>query len=63
MKKVEPRLVPNTEYAQMIGVSTRTLWNYEAKGILSPAKRIRGRKYRDPNELPRFDEAVAETVA
>lgn len=49
------RLISNTEYARMIGVTTRTLYSYEAKGILTPSKIINGRKYRDPNELPRFD--------
>jgi hypothetical protein len=58
-RSTSQRLVPNTEYARSIGVTARTLWNYEAKGILTPAKRINGRKYRDPNELPRFDAAGA----
>ncbi|MDP9089177.1 MAG: hypothetical protein M3O26_10620 [Pseudomonadota bacterium] len=52
-------LVPNSVYAKIIGVTPRTLWNYEATGRLSPAKRINGRKFRDPNERPRFDDVVA----
>ena len=59
------RLVPNTEYAAMIGVSTRTLYSYEVQGILTPAKRINGRKYRDPRERPRsqvFEEGATVTT-
>jgi hypothetical protein len=50
------RLVPATRFAAMLGVGTRTLWNWEAKGIISGAKRINGRKYRDLDERPRFDD-------
>jgi hypothetical protein len=50
------QLVPASRFAAMLGVSSRTLWNYEAKGVISPAKRINGRKYWDINERPRFDD-------
>lgn len=50
-----PLLVPNQEYARMLGVSARTLYNYDKAGILSPPKVINGRKFRDPMELPKFD--------
>lgn len=50
-----PTLVPNTEYARRIGVTTRTLFNYDRLGLLPAPKVIRGRKYRDPNVLPKLD--------
>jgi DNA-binding transcriptional MerR regulator len=49
-------LVPNTEYARLIGVTPRTLFNYDARGgILPPPTIINGRKYRDPDVMPTAD--------
>jgi DNA-binding transcriptional regulator YiaG len=56
----EAVLVSNKVFADTLGISTRTLWNWEARGILPPAKKIRKRKYWDPNVRPKLDgEAVA----
>ena len=49
------RLVPNREYARLIGVTPRTVYNYEQRGILPPPTVINGRKFRDPDVLPRGD--------
>lgn len=29
--EIQRALVPNSEYARMIGVTQRTIWNYEAQ--------------------------------
>jgi hypothetical protein len=55
----EAVLVPNSVYAKMIGVSPRTLWNYEQRGILPPAKKINKRKFWDPNVRPKLDTETA----
>ena len=52
---LEKRLVPNQEYARRIGVTSRTLFNYVARGILPQPHIINGRKFWDPLVLPRRD--------
>lgn len=53
------RLVPASVFANMLGVGKRTLYNYELRGIVTPAKRINGRKYWEINERPRFDDPAS----
>jgi hypothetical protein len=55
----DPLLVTNLAYARLIGVTSRTLYTYEQRGILSPSRKINGRKFRDPKEMPKFDKKAA----
>lgn len=59
VEKAAQVLVPNTEFAKMIGVTVRTLWNWEAQGILPPATIIRKRKYWDPSVRPKTEATPA----
>ena len=47
-------LVPQAEKAKRHGVSSKTIDNWVAEGILPEPRRIKGRKYHDDTE-PRLD--------
>jgi hypothetical protein len=49
------RLEPWRRLAKRQGVSTRTLDRRVAAGVLPPPIRIKGRKYGDPDVMPRCD--------
>ena len=51
------KLVPNSVFARMMGVTPRTLANWEKRGVISPAEKINNRKYWDPATRPKNDEA------
>lgn len=55
IEKAAAVLVPNTEYAKMIGVSVRTLWNWVEAGILPAPTIIKKRKYWDPTVRPKTE--------
>ena len=52
-------LIPEPLYAKSLGVTTRTTYAWEKRGILPPAIRINGRKYRAAGTQPRVDAAAA----
>ena len=59
VEKAGQALVPNTEFAKMLGVSVRTLWTWEEEGILPAPTVIRGRKYWDPSVRPKSEASSA----
>jgi hypothetical protein len=59
VEKAGQALVPNTEFAKMLGVSTRTLWTWADEGILPAPTVIRGRKYWDPAVRPKAEATPA----
>ena len=61
MKDDTNDLIPESAYARKKGVSTRTTYDWEKRGILPTAIRINGRKYRRVGTEPKFDEANTDT--
>jgi hypothetical protein len=56
-KKRSKRRAPWGKLAQRHGVCTRTLDRWADAGIISEPEIINGRKYGDPDEPPRLDDA------
>jgi len=54
-RKRGQRRKPWPQLAAQHGVSTRTLDRWVDDGIIAPAEYINGRKYGDPDEVPRLD--------
>jgi hypothetical protein len=48
--------IPAPELFRSFGVSDRTGFNWEARGILPKPKRINGRKYFPVGTVPKFDD-------
>jgi hypothetical protein len=54
---------PHRQFAQRLGVSTRTVDRWVERRILPEPERIRGWKYWDPGTQPRQDGRDHETAA
>jgi predicted site-specific integrase-resolvase len=52
------RLIPNADWAALNGVTRRTVFNWERRGIIPKGERICGRLYRDPEMKPMRDEVT-----
>jgi predicted DNA-binding transcriptional regulator AlpA len=61
MEKSARRLVPDPEVCRRYSIHTSTLYNWDRNKNLNfpPPIRINGRKFRDENELNKFDRARA----
>jgi len=62
-RKRGKRRKPWPQLAAQHGVSTRTLDRWVDGGVINPPEYINGRKYGDPDQLPRLDVKKRKTAS